>query len=133
MNCIAVEIEKILLVDDDRDNLNMVRRLLENEQMTVQCATSGDEALWQLEKNNFDLMITDLNMPGMDGLALSRKAAAIAPDMPIVMFTGDICPEVLAKAAEAGIVTVLGKPFYPKEILATIREVSGKQNVFMER
>jgi CheY-like chemotaxis protein len=116
--------QQILVVDDERYNLNMVRRLLENEQMTVQYATSGEEALWKLNKSTFDLMITDLNMPGMNGFVLSRKAAAIAPDMPIVMFTGDICPEVMTKASEAGIVTVLGKPFSSEKLLKLVREVT---------
>jgi response regulator receiver domain-containing protein len=86
--------QEILVVDDDRQNLGLVRHLLENEQMTVQCATSGEEALRKLEKNTFDLMITDLNMPGLDGFELARKAAVIAPHMPIVVYRRHVagCP-----------------------------------------
>lgn len=127
---------KILLVDDDSDNLRLVRRLLETEGMTVRCATSGEDALWELKSNVFDVMITDLNMPEMDGLALSRKAAVIAPDMPIVMFTGAISPEVMAKARDAGIITVLAKPFHPNEMLDAIRSASEEQRkraVFTEK
>lgn len=112
----------ILIVDDDRDNLHMVRLFLQGEGMPVQCAVSGEEALWWLKNNTFDLMITDLNMPGMDGFELARNAALIAPYMPIVMFTGDICPEVLNKASEAGIVATLGKPFSSGKLLKLVRE-----------
>ena len=117
--------QEILVVDDDRQNLGLVRHLLENEQITVQCATSGEEALRKLKKNTFDLMITDLNMPGLDGFELARKASVIAPLMPIVMFTGDMSPDVLSEAKGAGIITVLAKPFHPNAMLEAIRSVVG--------
>jgi two-component system, cell cycle response regulator CpdR len=121
MNCISVE--KVLLVDDDVDNLHMVSNLLEAEGLLVQCAVSGKEALWKLDASTFDLMITDLNMPGMDGFELARKATVIAPQMPVIMFTGDISPDVLSKADKAGIAAVLGKPFPQGKLLKFVREV----------
>ena len=68
-------------------------------------------------------MITDLNIPGLDGLELSRKALLIAPYMVIVMCTGDITPEISYIAAEIGIMKVLAKPFNPDDMLEMVREV----------
>lgn len=117
----------ILIVDDDRDYLELVRCFLEHEGMKVLCAASGMDALLKMEECSFTLMITDLNMPGIDGLELARLARTIAPRMPIVMSTGDISPEIFHLAMEAGIATVLAKPFRPEEVLAMVREEEQKR------
>lgn len=119
--------EDILVVDDDNIMLELVKRILEREGIVVHCAASGEEALEQIKVKTFSLMITDLNMPGLDGLELARKGLEIAPQMPIIMDTGDISPETIRQAKEIGISKVLAKPFLLKELLETIREVTGKQ------
>ncbi len=117
-------IQKILLVDDDRDTLHLVKNVLQQAGLTVLCAQSGEEAIVVLEKKSFRLMITDLNMhPGMNGFTLSRKAARIAPLMPIIMCTGDISLEIPRLAEDAGITTVLGKPYNPEELLNAIQVI----------
>lgn len=62
-----MEILAILLVDDDHYILHYIKNLLVQEDMTVQCAENGVEALAVLKQNAFDLMITDYDMPGLDG------------------------------------------------------------------
>lgn len=118
---------EILLVDDDRDCLGLVKNLLENDGMTVHCAKNGEGALCELRKMSFQLMITDLNMPGMDGLELARKTLEITPDMPIIMLTGEILPEILRLAEEVGIISVLAKPIHPNKILKAVRDVMGNR------
>lgn len=117
----------ILVVDDDRDNLGLIKHILELEGVEVHCASSGEEALPKITERTFSLMITDLNMPGMNGLELSRKALEISPQMPIIMISGDISPEITRLAMEIGISKILAKPFHPNRMLATIRGVDGKQ------
>jgi len=119
--------EDILVVDDDNIMLELVKHILEREGIAVHCAASGEEALEQIKVKTFSLMITDLNMPGLDGLELARKGLEIAPQMPIIMDTGDISPKIIRQAKEIGISKVLAKPFLLKELLETIREVTGKQ------
>ena len=119
--------EKILVVDDERDNLELIRQVLELEGMVVQCAASGEEALQIILRRSFLLMITDFNMPGLNGLELTLKVREIAPDMPIILSTGDISPEIPQLAAEIGITKVLDKPFHPDELLETVRELVAKQ------
>lgn len=62
----------------------------------------------------------------MNGLELSRKSLEIAPHMPIILSTGNISPEFLRMAAEAGIAAVLAKPFFPNELFKVIKEVMRK-------
>lgn len=128
-NCVAskVRMTDILLVDDDQDLLRLIKSLLAQEGMAVQSAESGEEALCELREKTFELMITDFNLPGLDGLALAQKALGIAPRMPIIMITGSIASGIPRLAEEAGIAKVLFKPFHPNEILAAIRAVAGEE------
>lgn len=119
--------QEILVVDDDRDLLAIVKLLLGQKGMTVQCASSGEEGLSLLKNRTFLLMITDFNMPELDGLNLARKSLEIAPHMPIIMTTGNISSGIPRLAAEAGIATILAKPFSSSKLLATIRGVLGKE------
>ncbi|MFZ3209499.1 MAG: response regulator [Geobacteraceae bacterium] len=119
--------KNILIVDYDRDILKLLKHLLEGKGMNVHCAACGEEALRRMKQNSFILMIADLNMPGMDGFELARKAREIAPRMPIVMNTGDMSPETPRLALEAGITRVLTKPFHPKEMLDIVKKVVGNQ------
>ena len=70
-------------------------------------------------------MITDFNMPGLNGLELARKGLALAPHMPIIMDTSGISPIIIRLAKEIGIAKVLVKPFLLTELMKTIREVMG--------
>ena len=119
--------EDILVVDDDRTILELIKRILEPEGIVAHCVSSGEEALEKIKARTFSLMITDLNMPGVDGLELSRKGLKMAPQMPIIMNTGGVSPKVIRQAREIGISKVMAKPFLPKEMLQTIRDVMGEQ------
>src|SRR5476651_1204492 len=119
--------EDILVVDDDKIVLALLKRILEREGFVAHCVASGEEAIERIKERTFSVMITDLNMPGLDGLELARKGLEIAPQMPIIMNTGGISPKIIRLAKEIGITKVLGKPFLVKELLETIREVMGKR------
>ena len=117
--------EDILVVDDDSTMLKLIERILEREGIVAHCVESGEEALKKITERTFSLMITDFNMPGLDGLELSRKGLEIAPQMPIIMDTGGISPEITRLAKEIGIAKVMSKPFLPTELMKTIRDVMG--------
>ena len=117
--------EKILVVDDEEDILELVRYNLVREGYTVSCATSGEEALKASVSGSIDLIILDLMLPGIDGLEVARrlKENSATKDTPIVMLT--------AKGEEADIVTGLElgaddyvtKPFSPRILIARIKAV----------
>ena len=113
----------ILVVDDDRIFLGLVKRILEREGFAAHCVESGEEAIAQIKERTFSLMITDFNMPGLNGLELARKGLEIAPQMPIIMNTGRISPIIIRLAKEIGIAKVLSKPFLTSELMKTIRDV----------
>ena len=117
--------EKILVVDDEEDILELVRYNLAREGFSVTCATSGEEALKLATADAADLIILDLMLPGIDGLEVARrlKENPVTKEAPIVMLT--------AKGEEADIVTGLElgaddyvtKPFSPRILIARVKAV----------
>ena len=115
------EMKCILVVDDDTDYLRLFRNFLVQEGFSVQCATSGEEALSILKDFSINLMITDLNMQKMNGIELAKKASILLPFMPIILHSGSISPELPLLAEVVGISRVLAKPVNPSAMLEAIR------------
>ena len=121
--------EKILVVDDEEDILELIRFNLVREGSKVLCASSGEEALSIAQSEIPDLMVLDLMLPGIDGLEVTRilKSDLKTKNIPIVMLT--------AKGEEADIVTGLElgaddyitKPFSPRVLVARVRAVLRRQ------
>ena len=121
--------EKILVVDDEEDILELIRFNLVREGSKVLCAPSGEEALSIAQSEIPDLMVLDLMLPGIDGLEVTRilKSDLKTKNIPIVMLT--------AKGEEADIVTGLElgaddyitKPFSPRVLVARVRAVLRRQ------
>jgi len=102
---------RILVVDDEKVVLQLLQRMLERQEQEVTLAASGAEAIALLERQDYDLLITDLGMPDITGAEVARRARELHPDLPIVMATGwgdTISPEQLAEMGAAGLLT---KPF----------------------
>jgi len=122
--------EKILVVDDEEDILELIRFNLVREGYKVLCAPSGEEAMNIAQSEIPDLMVLDLMLPGIDGLEVTRvlKNDSRTKDIPIVMVT--------AKGEEADIVTGLElgaddyitKPFSPRVLVARARAVLRRQS-----
>jgi two-component system cell cycle response regulator CpdR len=121
------QMEDILVVDDDSIMLQVIKHILGREGIVAHCVESGEEALEKITERTFSLMITEFNMPGLNGLELSRKGLEIAPQMSIIMGTGGISPKITRLAKEIGISKVLTKPFRLNELLNAIRDVMGKR------
>ncbi|MDA8519896.1 CheR family methyltransferase [Acidovorax sp. NCPPB 4044] len=114
---------RILLVDDDRDVLDMFGAILEAAGAMVCSAGSGEEALELATRQAFDLIVSDIGMPGMDGytlIALLKKAGV--RDVPVIAVTGFARPEDRAKALAAGFSEHMGKPLqYDTFLQAVVR------------
>jgi len=80
--------EKILLVDDEQDILKMLSRLLTQEQFQVKTAQGGEEAIALFQSEPFDAVVTDMRMPGMDGLAVIKRVKEIDEDIEVIILTG---------------------------------------------
>jgi CheY-like chemotaxis protein len=82
------EKKRILVVDDQESMRSLLKDMLEVIGYEIMLADGGEEALRLMQGNQFDLVLTDLNMPGMDGTALLRVIKADYADMPVVVITG---------------------------------------------
>ena len=115
----------ILVVDDSRTVRAMVRAALVAGQYQVVEAPGAREALIALDGNPVDLVITDLNMPEIDGLALVRSVRARPRERstPILVLTTEASEAMKQQGREAGATGWLVKPFHPGQLLQTVRSV----------
>lgn len=124
---VVLQGKKVLVADDTRLNLVLMSRLLEKYGLSYNLVGSGDDALELFEKHSYDLVITDINMPGMDGSELTRQIRSNADPLkastPVVGFTGDLSDRDKDFYADLGINGVLGKPFSEKEFLSVLTSV----------
>ena len=84
----VTEKRKILVVDDQESMRVLLQDMLEVIGYEVTLAEGGEQALGILRESTFDLVLSDLNMPGMDGTALLRSVKSSTPDLPVVIITG---------------------------------------------
>ncbi len=111
---------KILIVDDDLGLRSMLRILLNTNGHETLIAEDGQEALELIKQYTFDLMITDLRMPHMDGLSLLRAVKALALSMPVILITAYSSREAAAEAVELGAFAYVAKPFEINALMDTI-------------
>src|SRR3990170_6343884 len=105
--------ENILVVDDDEDILELIERHLSNKGYEVVTAYDGEQALPLLEKVKFDLVITDLKMPKIDGMEVLRKVKEKDPNIEVVILTGHGTMDTVIEALrDGGAFDYLQKPLY---------------------
>ena len=104
---------RILAVDDEQTCLFLLKTHLEHEGYHVFCASSGPEALETLKKHTITLVVTDLVMPGMDGIQLIIRAREQYPELPFIVFTAEGSIESAVNAIKQGAQDYLEKPFNP--------------------
>jgi len=112
---------RVLLVDDDRDVAEYVRRELEEESFNVVVAHDGAVGLRLAESSAFDILVLDIMMPFMDGLQLTQRLRRQNILTPILLLTGRDAPEEIVRGLEAGADDYLTKPFSFDVLLARIR------------
>ena len=111
---------RILVVDDEMGMCQLLRAILEGEGYQVEVATTGDAAEEKLRADTYELLITDLKMPGMDGLELVRRARRLHRDLSVVMVTGYATVENAVGALRTGVDDYLTKPFDITELRQTV-------------
>ena len=114
--------ERILFVDDEGVLLFVGTMTLEQKGYQVTGMPNGDAALRELRTNpdGYDVVLTDLSMPGMSGLQLAHQIRKVRPGLPVILTSGYISPEDQARADRLGIHAILTKPVNTKELLATL-------------
>jgi len=122
--------ERILLVDDEAPITKLEKQMLERLGYKVTTRTSSLDALeaFKIDPNLFDLVISDMSMPGMTGDRLARELIAIRPDIPIIICTGFSERLNQEKAAALGVKGFLMKPIVKAEMAKTVRKVLDESN-----
>jgi DNA-binding NtrC family response regulator len=110
---------QVLLVDDEAIALTNLTHVLQREGYEVTACRDGEAALAALKRSEFDLVLTDLKMPGIDGMEVLREVRASYPDVPVIMITGYATLDSAVEAMKAGAHHYIAKPFR----LAEAREV----------
>lgn len=114
---------KLLVVDDELIVLESLRKLLSYHGFHVEAASSGHGALALIDKHEFDLVITDLAMPGMNGLELLTKVKEKRPDLTVVFMTAYGTVKTAVQAIKQGAYDFIEKPFEPNELIELINGV----------
>jgi two-component system response regulator AtoC len=114
----------ILVVDDEPRICSLLLRAFEAEGLRAESALDPEEGLERLKEHPFDIVVTDLRMPGIDGLELLRRAKVIRPRCEVVLMTGHASVETAREALKRGAVDYITKPFeIDKELLPIIFDV----------
>ncbi len=108
-------VKNVLVVDDDRAVLSVVSRMLTGR-YAVRVAEDGTAALDLVALLRPDLILLDVDMPGMDGIAVLNELRTFDPNLRVVMLTGDVNPETFALALANGAAAYLTKPFTMADI-----------------
>lgn len=122
----------ILLIDDDPDCLQSLAFLLKIEGHACQAFTAPEEALAAYRETGVDLVITDLRMPGINGIQVLQQVRSLNPDAKVVIFTAYWDEDVAIAAVNNRAHDFLGKPLNLEEILATIKRTE-QENLEQKR
>ena len=112
---------RILIVEDDRQNREGLRTLVANAGFRVTVAADYQRAAALLETRRFDLLITDLDLPGGNGLDLVHHARAFSPRIGTILVTAFGCSEVRKQARDLGLVGYFEKPVDPRALMDLVR------------
>ncbi|MBG0778341.1 FAD-dependent oxidoreductase [Desulfotignum balticum] len=113
----------VLVVDDEKIVRDSMKEWLMEEGYPVQTAASAARALELLETGNFKAMLTDIKMPGMDGVTLLTRAKEIQPDLAVVMMTAYAAVDTAVEAMKQGALDYLVKPFDPDAVLLMVDRI----------
>jgi DNA-binding response OmpR family regulator len=116
--------KKILVVDDHFEMLEFLRSMLElsNQDFEVLAVPSAEEGLMELRRVHFDLVITDVRLPGMSGFDLVRRTKSIKSDIPVIMITAYSSAQGKQEAEELGVLRYFPKPLDTDEVLSAVHQ-----------
>jgi len=124
---------RVLLVDDEEQFVKALSQRLTGRGMKIESATSGEEALRQAKGKDFDAIVLDLVMPGLDGLEVLKQLRQENPDLQIIMLTGHATVEKSVEAIKEGAVELLEKPVDMDKLLKRIGEAQRQRVILVEK
>ena len=116
--------KKILLAEDEDSVRSFLSRALQRAGYEVVSCPDGDTAILQLDNGPYDLLLTDIVMPGADGIEVAKRAAQLQPELKIMFITG-FAAVTLKASREAPQAKVLSKPFHLKDLVIEVERIFG--------
>ena len=114
--------KKILVVDDEESVRIILKKMLEEGGYIAETANNGGEALEAMKGTHFDMLISDINMPVMNGVELLNKAKESFPMMPVIFITAYGNDKIIIEAMKVGLADYIEKPFKMDHILKIVKE-----------
>lgn len=124
---------RVLLVDDEEDFLKMLSDRLKVRGLRVNTVSSGEDAVSKAEEHEYDAIIVDLSMPGIDGLETIKRIKAINPTAEVIMLTGHGSVESGVEAMKLGAGDYLQKPVEISTLLGKIGKARNKRMLVLEK
>ncbi len=123
---------QILVIDDDPSNREAISLLLNSSGYQVQSAASGEEALELLQKNSFEVILTDLFLPGISGIDILKRVKEDAPSSSVILITGKASAETAVEAMKSGAFDYLTKPLHFERLKVVISKALEKTQLVSE-
>lgn len=123
---------KILVIDDERSIRNTLKDILEYEKYEVDLAEDGNKGLEKIKSAEYDVILCDIKMPGIDGIEVLERLVVLAPDTPVVMISGHGNIDTAVDSIKKGAFDYIEKPLDLNRLLITIRNAMDKSNLVTE-
>ncbi|MGQ9552550.1 MAG: ATP-binding protein [Anaerolineae bacterium] len=124
--------ERVLIVDDEPDVLRVCERILSADGYSIKTVSNGFEAVQLAGSQEFDLLLTDIKMPGMDGLDVAEAARTVNPHLVCVTMTGYSTMDTAIEALKLGIEEFIIKPFTPQDLITAVSRALEKERLRRE-
>ena len=119
--------KKILIVDDEVMLKMLLKKILAEEDYAVFCVNSGRSAIKNIKRKKFDLVLLDLEMPGIDGIETLEKIRKIDRNLPVILLSAHLTKDSIKKAVNLGVSNYIEKSFKLDEIKAAVKKVLKKK------
>jgi DNA-binding NtrC family response regulator len=123
---------KILIVDDEEIVIRSCKRILSDPAYTLDCTHDGMEALRKVDESDYDLIVLDIMMPGVDGLEVLQHVKELHPGVEVIMMTGLSEVQTAVKAMKLGAFDYLSKPFDPDELTHVVQRALEHRRLLQE-
>ena len=123
---------KILVIDDERSIRNTLKDILEYEKYEVDLAEDGNKGIEMIRSAEYDVVLCDIKMPGLDGIEVLERVVVLAPDTPVVMISGHGNIDTAVDSIKKGAFDYIEKPLDLNRLLITIRNAMDKSNLVTE-
>jgi len=114
----------VLVADDEKSVLTLLERTLITQNYRVRCVSDGEAALEACKRNNFDAIITDIDMPGLSGIELLKAVRSVDPDVPVLLITGEPTVDGAIRAIRYGAFRLFPKPLDMEDLLESLAYAS---------